>query len=57
MIVDLLVIAFGSAAGGVLRYPISFFSRTHVVPFPHWTFIANVTGSFLIGLLAGMLPY
>ena len=56
MVANLLVVAFGSAAGGVLRYLISFFSKTDLTPFPYWTFIVNVLGSFLIGLLAGLIP-
>lgn len=52
-IVDVLFISIGGFFGAVLRY---FLSRTfnHEHNFPVGTFIANLAGSFLIGVIFGM---
>lgn len=53
--------ASGGAAGSVLRYLVSGVSQRLLVPgagtlaaFPAGTLVVNVTGSLLIGLLAGL---
>lgn len=53
--------ASGGAAGSVLRYLVSGFAQRTFVPgagalasFPAGTLVVNVTGSLLIGLLAGL---
>jgi CrcB protein len=58
---DLLLVAGGGAAGSVLRYLVSGFAQRVLVPgagtlatFPVGTLVVNVTGSLLIGLLAGL---
>jgi CrcB protein len=49
----LLWIALGGAAGSVLRYLIGGAAqKMSGVPFPVGTFVVNVTGCFLIGILA-----
>jgi CrcB protein len=54
-------VATGGAAGSVLRYLVSGFTQRALVPgagafaaFPAGTLMVNVTGSLLIGLLAGL---
>ena len=49
MIRNLLLIAFGGAAGSVLRYLLSNINTS----FPWGTFTVNILGSLLIGLLVG----
>lgn len=45
----------GSGVGGVLRYIVSTWIDPQTASaFPWATFVVNVTGSFLIGLLAGV---
>lgn len=58
---DLLLVATGGATGSVLRYLVSGFAQRAFVPeagalasFPAGTLVVNVTGSLLIGLLAGL---
>ena len=58
---DLLLVAGGGAAGSVLRYLVSGVAQRMLVPgagtldtFPAGTLVVNVTGSLLIGLLAGL---
>ena len=58
---DLLLVAGGGAAGSVLRYLVSGVAQRVLVPgagtlatFPAGTLVVNVTGSLLIGLLAGL---
>jgi len=48
-------IALGGAAGTVARYGISQLMQRHSTDFPYGTFVINVVGSFLIGLLARAL--
>lgn len=43
-------VAFGGAAGSVLRYLVSLWMKSVKVDFPIATLIVNVTGSLLIGL-------
>ena len=53
---NLLWVGLGSFAGGALRYLIAQLTRTHGFDgsFPWGTFIVNLTGSFLLGLLFGL---
>jgi CrcB protein len=54
MIYKLLAIGLGGATGAVFRYLVYFyFDRFHQSDFPWATFIVNLSGSFLIGLLWG----
>lgn len=51
---ELLVIAGGGACGALFRYFIaSFFGWAFKGPFPWGTFIANLAGCLLIGLMLG----
>ena len=51
MIRNLLLVALGGAGGSVLRYLFSNINTS----FPWGTFAVNVLGSFLIGLLVGLM--
>ncbi|MBO5595047.1 MAG: fluoride efflux transporter CrcB [Prevotella sp.] len=51
MIRNLLLVALGGAGGSVLRYLLSNINTS----FPWGTFAVNVLGSFLIGLLVGLM--
>ncbi|NBU80942.1 MAG: fluoride efflux transporter CrcB [Flavobacteriaceae bacterium] len=56
MLKTILYIAVGGAIGSVLRYMTTVFvSKYWSNQFPLATFIANVIGCFLIGLLVGIL--
>jgi len=56
MLKQLLAVGIGGGCGSILRYLVSFFTaRYYVGTFPLATFFANVSGCFLIGLLAGIL--
>ena len=51
----LLAVAFGGALGCVLRYLVSIWltpTTSEPSPFPLATFVVNLAGAFLIGLLA-----
>ena len=53
MATRLLLVALGGALGSCLRYAANLFThRAGTPPFPYATFFVNVTGCFLIGLLA-----
>ena len=50
-----LLVGIGGFVGSVLRYWLSLFIGQHLVStFPFGTFVVNVIGCFLIGLLAGL---
>ena len=51
MIRNLLLVALGGAVGSVLRYLISSLNTS----FPWGTFLVNILGSLLIGLLVGFV--
>ncbi|OSZ79474.1 hypothetical protein CAP35_14845 [Chitinophagaceae bacterium IBVUCB1] len=54
MLRSLLLVGLGGAAGSILRYVVSIFiSKQYAKPFPLATFIVNIVGCFLIGLLFG----
>jgi CrcB protein len=51
---DYLLVAVGGAVGAPLRYLTDrFISTRHQSPFPWGTFMVNIAGSFILGLLAG----
>lgn len=47
----IIYVAIGGAFGAVARYGIGLIFANTLSPFPFATFLINVTGSFLIGLL------
>jgi CrcB protein len=49
---NLLLVGLGGAAGSMLRYGHQLWLNGH--PFPYGTFLVNICGCFLIGLLAGV---
>lgn len=50
MIANIMIVAAGSALGGVLRYLAGYISRLHPAPLPYSTLAVNIIGSFIIGL-------
>lgn len=55
MIRPILLVAIGGASGSVLRYLTSeFFKKYTASSFPIGTFIANIVGCLLIGVLIGI---
>lgn len=52
MFTNIMIVAAGSAVGGVLRYMASYLSRNVHAPLPFWTLGVNVVGGFLIGAAA-----
>jgi CrcB protein len=57
MLKNILFVFIGGGAGSVLRYGCSFLGfrlfPNHI--FPYGTFFVNITGCFVMGLLAGIL--
>lgn len=52
MIKNLLIVAFGGGVGSVARYLLSFYiQKSTDGTFPWGTFVVNLLGSFIIGLL------
>jgi CrcB protein len=50
----LLLIGLGGFLGSTARYLFqNFVSKLHTIPFPYGTFLINITGSLLIGLVYG----
>ena len=54
MLKNILLVALGSAIGGVLRDLVSLLLRWNGTGFPWATFVVNILGCLLIGLLAGI---
>ena len=50
-----LLVALGSAAGGVARYGLSLLRYPFPSTFPYWTLAANVLGSIAIGVAAALI--
>lgn len=58
MLTNLLLVALGGAVGSSLRYLISLWFLTTTCQDSPWaTLVVNVTGSFIIGVLAGIYIY
>lgn len=58
MILNLILVAVGSAIGGVARYLLSYLFSTHVgVGFPWATLTINASGCLLIGVLYGLTEH
>lgn len=55
MVANIMIVAAGSAVGGVLRYLVSYIARSYPAPLPYWTLIVNVLGGFAIGIGAALL--
>lgn len=54
MIKDLLLVGIGSGIGGICRYLISLFMGQSHCGFPWGTFVVNIIGCLLIGILWGL---
>src|SRR5687768_13702450 len=50
---DFLLVGAGGAIGSVMRYAVSLITGTAI--FPYATFIVNISGSFIIGILLGLV--
>lgn len=56
MIKNLFLVAIGGASGSVLRYLVHWIvSKKTLSTFPYQTFIVNIIGCLLIGILVGYL--
>ncbi|MFC4740912.1 fluoride efflux transporter CrcB [Flavobacterium ponti] len=56
MIKNLILVAIGGASGSVLRYLVHWIvSKKSYSTFPYQTFLVNIIGCLLIGLLVGYL--
>ena len=55
MLIKILLVGIGSCAGGIARYLLSLLIPSVGKGFPLATFIINVAGSLLIGMLVGLL--
>ncbi|MGZ3581149.1 MAG: fluoride efflux transporter CrcB [Ktedonobacterales bacterium] len=54
--IRVLLVALGGALGASTRYLLGMWIQTRVGPdFPWGTFVINVTGSFLIGIVLGLV--
>ncbi len=49
---DFLMVGMGGALGSMLRYGVGLWLKP-ITTFPAGTFVVNIAGSFLIGLIAG----
>lgn len=49
-----LLVGFGGFFGSILRYAVSNALNRYAVHFPFGTFLVNIAGCFLIGLLFGL---
>lgn len=54
MIKDIVIVGIGSGIGGICRYLISLFMSQAPNDFPWGTFVVNVVGCLLIGILWGV---
>ncbi len=58
MLKNILLVGFGGFLGSVLRYGVSLFATHNLAPkslFPWGTFIVNIIGCLIIGVLWGIL--
>lgn len=54
MILNCLVIGAGGAIGAIMRYLISLIPFSSKTEFPYATFITNILGALLIGMVVGL---
>ena len=54
MIKDIILVGIGSGIGGICRYLISLFMGQSPCGFPWGTFVVNIIGCLLIGILWGL---
>jgi fluoride exporter len=52
MLKNFLLVAIGGSLGAAMRYGLFLIIKNQ--PFPYATFIINVTGSFLLGIIMGL---
>lgn len=50
-----MAVAVGGAIGSLARHAVNHGTRLYATPFPLGTMVVNLTGSFVIGLLAGLI--
>jgi CrcB protein len=55
MIKNILIVGFGSFFGGISRYLLSKYVQGSIIStFPYPTFVVNIVGCFIIGLIFGI---
>lgn len=52
--IDMLLVALGAGTGAVSRYLLSQVGKMYHFNFPWATFVTNLSGTFIIGLLTGL---
>lgn len=57
MLINILLVALGSALGGACRYGLSLLENTYAANISWTTLIVNIAGGFLIGLLAAYFTF
>ena len=55
MIKDIILVGIGSGIGGICRYLVSVFMGQMHSGFPWGTFVVNIVGCLLIGILWGLM--
>lgn len=56
MLNNILYVSIGSVLGGISRYLVSYFTAIYYIgKFPIATFLVNLIGSFIIGILFGII--
>ncbi len=54
MLKNFLLVGLGGMLGSMLRYAAALLVKNSAPGFPYATFAVNITGSFVIGLIAGL---
>lgn len=54
VVTNILLIGLGGALGAVARHAVNQVALTHIGSSPLGTFIANISGTFVLGLLVGL---
>ena len=55
MVKDIIIVGIGSGIGGICRYLISLLMNQEGNSFPWGTFVVNIAGCLLIGILWGVM--
>jgi CrcB protein len=52
---NILLVLIGSSVGGILRYLISVWTAPKSISYPWGTFLVNISGCFLMGIIMGFI--